>query len=241
MATHLHALTLAALFALARGGTNLAATHDSIRWQGRTQRDEATGNVRYSWAGVSFHFTVEGATGASMEYSSTFDKGAAELRVYVDNKLANNITFANNASKTKVDLVTGLDASKHTISGIYITDPVTLSWNTLPNHAQTALGFLSDGTIQTQPPIDPAQRRFDIYGDSITAGNQINSDTCQPDWAGTYGKLLCEDFSANCTCAAISGKGIFHNCCDDDVTMNVLGLRLLPGDNTTTMNKVGLH
>ena len=50
------------------------------------------------------------------------------------------------------------------------------------------------------------QRRLDIYGDSITAGNQINPVTCQPDWAGTYGRLLCEDFGANCTCAAISGK-----------------------------------
>jgi hypothetical protein len=204
-----HLLLLAALFALAMGsvGTRLAATHDSIRWQGRTQRNETTGTVRYSWAGVSFHFTVEGAKGASMDYSSTFDKGAAELRVYVDNKLANNITFANLANKTTVDLVTGLDASKHTVSGIYITDPVTLSWNTLPNHAQTALAFSSDGMIQEQPPIDPLQRRFDIYGDSITAGNQINPDTCQPDWAGTYGRLLCEDFGANCTCAAISGKG----------------------------------
>jgi len=51
----------------------------------------------------------------------------------------------------------------------------------------------------------------------------------------TYGKLICEDFGANCTCAAISGKGIFHNCCDNDVTMNVLGMRVFPGDATTTM------
>lgn len=42
---------------------------------------------------------------------------------------------------------------------------------------------------------------------------------------------------ANCTCAAISGKGIFHNCCDNDVTMNVLGLRLLPGDPATEMTQ----
>ena len=43
-------------------------------------------------------------------------------------------------------------------------------------------------------------------------------------------KLLCEDFGANCTCQAISGKGIYHNCCDNGVTMNEIGLNILPGE-----------
>lgn len=228
----------------AGASTTAAATHDSVRWQGRTLRN-TNGTVGYSYAGVSFHFTVQGATTASMVYSSTFPKGAAELRIYVDGKLAvgGNITLGNSvpsATPARVVLAEGLAAgSSHNITGVYITDPITLSWDTLPaGFAQTAHSFTTDGAIAPQPPIVAgAQRRFDIYGDSITAGNQINPATCQPDWAGTYGKLLCEDFGANCTCAAISGKGIFHNCCDDDVTMNVLGLRILPGDSATEMTK----
>ena len=78
----------------------------------------------------------------------------------------------------------------------YITDPVTMSWDTLPAvNAQTAHSFSTDGAIDPQPAIAPgAQRRFDIYGDSITAGNQIDPVTCQPDWAGTYGRILCDAF-----------------------------------------------
>lgn len=45
--------------------------------------------------------------------------------------------------------------------------------------------------------------------------------------SGTYGRLLCDDLGANCTVSAISGKGIFHNCCDNNETMNVIGLRKL--------------
>ena len=65
-------------------------------------------------------------------------------------------------------------------------------------NAQTALSFSTDGGIAPQPPIAPTQRRLDIYGDSITAGNQIDPKTCQPDWAGTYGRILCDAFDANC-------------------------------------------
>ena len=126
-----------------------------------------------------------------MVYSSTFPKGAAELRIYVDGKLAvgGNITLGNSvpsATPARVVLAEGLAAgSSHNITGVYITDPITLSWDTLPaGFAQTAHSFTTDGAIAPQPPIVAgAQRRFDIYGDSITAGNQINPATCQPDWA----------------------------------------------------------
>jgi len=43
----------------AGASTTAAATHDSVRWQGRTLRN-TNGTVGYSYAGVSFHFTVQG-------------------------------------------------------------------------------------------------------------------------------------------------------------------------------------
>lgn len=223
------------------GSTSVPATHDSVRWSGRTLRQE-NGTVKYSYAGVSFKFTVTGATRVSMAYASSFPSGAAEMRVYVDGELETNITLQNAVpvdSPATVGLASGLSSSKsYNLTGIYITDPITLSWDTLPAaNAQTAISFSTDGGIAQQPPIAPTQRRLDIYGDSITAGNQIDPKTCQPDWAGTYGRILCDAFDANCTCAAISGKGIFANCCDTDVTMDVLGLRLLPGDPSTEMSK----
>lgn len=76
----------------------------------------------------------------------------------------------------------------YTIRTIYITDPITLSWPVLPGgNVQVAHSLqLGKGLRVSQPPPTPnLQRRLDIYGDSITAGNQINATTCAPDWSGT--------------------------------------------------------
>lgn len=70
----------------------------------------------------------------------------------------------------------------------------------------------------------------------ITAGNQIDKATCKPDHQGTYGAKLCEDFGANCTTTAISGKGLYANCCDTNVTMDVLARLSLPGRQDMLFN-----
>merc|ERR1711957_499033 len=70
----------------------------------------------------------------------------------------------------------------------------------------------------------------------ITAGNQIDAGDCLPDHSGTYGAKLCEHFAANCTTLAISGKGIYQNCCDDDVTMSELYRRSIVGDPMSIYN-----
>ena len=247
----------------ARDAQLVPATHDSVRWQGRTLRDGGTGTVAYSWAGVSFSFNVSGAgstTTVAMQFSSGFPNthlepctgakpacGVAGLHVYVNGVLKNNITLpwgagsGQNNTATWITLLDGVQcgASSCVVQGIYIADPITLSWPNLPAFdRQTTHAFRVGGggvpvaLITPQPPLSKQQRRIDIYGDSITAGNQINPETCDHDWSGTYGKLLCEDFGANCTCQAISGKGIYHNCCDDNVTMNEIGLNILPGESS---------
>ena len=82
------------------------------------------------------------------------------------------------------------------MQGIFIADPITLSWPNLPpadrqtTHAfRVGGGGASLAAIAPQPPVSKQQRRIDIYGDSITAGNQINPETCDHDWSGTYGRL----------------------------------------------------
>ena len=249
------------------GGAQLQlvpATHDSVRWQGRTLRDGRTGTVAYSWAGVSFSFNVSGGntTTVAMQFSSGFPNthlkpctgaapacGFAGLHVYIDGLLKKNLTLPmgaaswpnNTGTTTWITLLDDFQcgASSCAVQGIYIADPITLSWPNLPafdrqtTHAfRVGGGGVSVAAITPQPPVNKQQRRIDIYGDSITAGNQINPETCDHDWSGTYGKLLCEDFGANCTCQAISGKGIYHNCCDNSVTMNVIGLNILPGESS---------
>merc|ERR1711920_1160153 len=65
---------------------------------------------------------------------------------------------------------------------------------------------------------------------------QINKADCKPDHSGTYGALLCEHFEANCSTLAISGKGIYQNCCDADVTMSELYKRIIVGDPSSLYN-----
>jgi hypothetical protein len=217
------------------GAAVLPATHDSIRWQGRTVRDGAT--VTHSWAGVSFEFTAHATTKASLVRSSVFawnSTGFVVLLVYVDGLLVRNISLPGNAPASNVTILSAPAPRDMHVKGIFITDPITVSWDALPHFAQSCHAFAVDGGFVRPPPLEHDQRRLDIYGDSITAGNQIDPVTCRPDWAGTYGRLLCDAFGANCTCAAISGKGIYHNCCDNDATMSVLGLRALPSDAATT-------
>ena len=266
------------------GGAQLVpATHDSVRWQGRTLRDGRTGTVAYSWAGISFTFNVSGCHGdggdvsggdgggtgndptpVAMQFSSGFPNthltpctgahegcGFAGLHVYVNGVSKKNVTLPmgagswpnNTGATTWVTLLDDVQcgAPSCAVQGIYVADPITLSWPNLPAFdRQTTHAFRVGGggggasaaAITPQPPVNKHQRRIDIYGDSITAGNAIDPETCDHDWSGSYGKLLCEDFGANCTCQAISGKGIYHNCCDNGVTMNEIGLNVLPGESS---------
>jgi hypothetical protein len=163
--------------------------------------------------------------------------------VYVNGESKNNLSLPWAGATTWITLLDDFQcgAPSCAVQGIYVADPITLSWPNLPaSDRQTTHAFRVSGgvgasmaAITAQPPVSKQQRRIDIYGDSITAGNAINPETCDHDWSGTYGKLLCEDFGANCTCQAISGKGIYHNCCDNNVTMNEIGLNILPGESSS--------
>jgi len=175
-------------------GSSITAVDDSVRWQGRTLRCGCNKSVAWSYAGVSFAFQTRGASKVSFQTSSTFlGKKNAILHVYINGALSNNFTMPNNSPPAWYHLATGLDPQTVTnISGIYITDPITMSWNTLPtDYKQTVYGFyLNAGKVLTQPPIPPNQRRLDIYGDSITAGNQIDAITCDPDWSGPVDSIF---------------------------------------------------
>lgn len=46
----------------------------------------------------------------------------------------------------------------------------------------------------------------------------------------SYGALLCAAFGADCQTQAISGKGIFENCCDGNETMTSIAKRIFPAD-----------
>lgn len=222
---------------------SISATSNLITWQGRTVREREVQEdvVNFSWEGVQAMINVQGATRMNMTLASTFAKAGAEprFRIFVNGVLTTNLTVGQQSHAfTDYTLVTGLDSSvSHQVTVWYITDPVTLDWNMLPNQWLSIKSFSTDGSFATPP--EQRQRRLQIIGDSITAGNQINKQDCKPDHSGTYGALLCEHFKANCTTLAISGKGIYKNCCDSDVTMSELYKRIIVGDPTLLYDNRG--
>jgi hypothetical protein len=207
-------------------GSTLRATE--AVWQGRTLRDvSGDGHVTFAWEGVLASFNVAGGATSVWMTASTSFAHSPNFHVYVDGVHAANVSGLKSAP-ANVTLVQGLSpGAAHEIVLYDITDPITLSWPTLPAAAIDVAAFHTDGVFGPPPP--PLARRLQIIGDSITAGNQIDPVTCEADHSGTYGRQLCVSFGANCSTQAISGKGIYQNCCDNNETMTAIWLRTLPG------------
>ena len=195
----------------------------SATWQGRVLNDLSGTNVSFSWEGVSARFSVIDASTISLT-ASTSGIGTGTFHTLVDGALISNWTLHGGAI-SNITIATTLSSGKHDIVIWSATDPIRRSWDTLPRWVNSFHSFYSDGLLTPGPPLP--NRRLRIIGDSITAGNQIDNDTCEDDHLGSYGARLCQIFDANCQTLAISGKGIFKNCCDNDVTMTELARRTI--------------
>jgi hypothetical protein len=61
-----------------------------------------------------------------------------------------------------------------------------------------------------------------------TAGNQIDPQSCLDDHLGTYGARMGQHYGADVQTLAISGKGLYSNCCDEEETMAQLYRLTIP-------------
>jgi hypothetical protein len=231
------AAVVAAAAAAGAAPPTIPGSSPLVQWTGRRVIDAAAGTARFAWEGTQVAVTVSGATSVTASWRSTFPPGGhPRAHVYVDGALAANVSLPQPAPAwADVPLVTGLDpSSPHVVKLWYITDPISLSWDWLPNASHTLAALTLDaGTFLAPPP--ERTRKMLVFGDSITAGNQIDKATCAPDHSGTYGAKLCEAFSANCTTTAISGFGVLVNCCDNNATMKTVWNYAIPGDPTTVV------
>ena len=205
-------------------------------WQGRTL--PAPSNVSFSWAGVQATFNVSGASTILLLASSRVPAGSTSFRTLIDGALALNWTLSSTQDPVNITIASNLDGAQHQVTIWSITDPIIDTWDKLPPWSQSFHSFFSDGVLQGCGKGSGALlgcgkgnggRRLAIVGDSITAGNQIDPATCAADHLGTYGARLCQRYNADCQTLAISGKGLFKNCCDDDVTMSTLRQRTIVG------------
>jgi len=123
-------------------------------------------------------------------------------------------------------VASGLGGVQRLIRIIEIMSPPYM--NASPNQDIGYVSFRTDGDFINITSYNRNTRRLVIIGDSITAACALVafppapcSDTTgwQSDYTLSYGHLLCNNFSANCTSIAVSGKGLIANCCDQGPTM----------------------
>lgn len=215
------ALLASLLLTACAGSSVLDATQAT--WAGRTLSSPS--NVSFSWEGVQAAFSVSGATSISVQASSTCP-GCGLFHTLVDGSLLFNWTLCSTGgSPRSVQVATGLSPGAHTVVLWYATDPIAVSWDKLPPWSHSFHTLSSDGQLLAGPA--RPQRRLQIIGDSITAGNQIDPESCADDHLGTYGARLCQHYDADCQTLAVSGKGLYVNCCDDNVTMTELYKRTI--------------
>ena len=215
------ALFLLLVTAVAVQSSSLSA--GCATWQGRVLNDSSGTNVSFSWEGVQARFLIVDGTTVWLT-ASTDGSGAGNFHTIVDGKVNTNWTLYGSGI-SNITIASSLSPGHHDITLWSATDPIARSWDTLPRWVNSFHTLYSDGLLTPGPPLP--SRRLRIIGDSITAGNQIDNETCADDHLGSYGARLCQMFDANCQTLAISGKGIFENCCDNNVTMTELAKRTI--------------
>ena len=259
----MRAAAAALLVTLARAEQSVSATSSSLRWTGRSVRNDTDGTVSFDWQSVQALFSVTGATTVSATLRSTFwaappapapapahDARALQqaqfpkfgvYRVYVNGVRQeagqDGVIVAH--GEAEYTLVTGLaPAQTYNISLFYTTDPVFNSWPDLDlgvGCKQTVVAVRTDGAFAPPPP--PRAKSMYIIGDSITSGNAMYKpcdNATKCDSSQSYAGLLCEAFGLNCTQTTASSKGLVHNCCDAlSETVPVLANRTFAQDNST--------
>jgi hypothetical protein len=206
-----------------------AADSKHVIWQGPVLSGDPRGCVTFAWPGVKATLTIRGASNVSMSVMKTYIADAQRFRVYVDGVPTNEVALRGNEFENHT-LAAGLDPSTtHSITLWYLSDPIPSNGNTISPDAITIRSFTVDSGGFADAP-SPRKRYLQIIGDSWVSGNQISvEDGCSPDQAATYVSRLCELYRVNCSITALTGKGVFTNCCDDGLTMPDLYTRAVPG------------
>lgn len=199
-------------------------------WVGRTLPNP--NNVSFSWGGVQASFTVNNATRVTLLASSSSPAGVRPceyaFHTLVDGAIWMNWTIAQQPTPLSFTIAEGLSPQSHTVVVWSISQPLCAhqTWEPTP-WSHSFHSFSTDGAFGAPPP--KPQRRLQIIGDSITAGDAIDPVTCANDHLGSYGARLCQHFAVDCQTLAIGGKGIYENCCDGFETMTTLFARTIVG------------
>jgi len=158
--------------------------------------------VNMGWSGSGFIARFSG-TGLSITQSGN----AVQYTVVLDGEVQANLV--PNTGEHSYNIVNGLPQGEHVVE-VYRRGEASFGTTTLLSVE------VSDGQLLDPPA--PAERRIEIFGDSITCGygNEGASASC-PFSADTenhylsYGAILARSFDADLSTVAWSGKGVVIN------------------------------
>ena len=174
----------------------------TVRLQGRFDMTDST-RPSFGWSGSAMIARFQG-TGATLR----IDGSPNQFAVVVDGTLSSQVLKVVSGT-TQYTLATGLTSGVH---------DVVVSRRTEGNQGENRFLGLDVVGGQLQAPPTPADRRIEIYGDSITAGYgmdgagpncSFSADT--EDQYLTYSALTARELGADLHTVAWSGIGMYRN------------------------------
>lgn len=220
-----------------RAETFVPASDSSIWYSGRT-RINADGTRDFDWEAVQIWFNVVGATYVKLDVAAV---GGFTARLIIEtNGWQTASLWVDAANPGPYYVLLPNDGPTWTVRAFNNLEPAFGGPG--PNSYLRFRGIYTDGTPKAAGP--SRSRRIEFVGDSISAGYGSRGyvgapDGCKVDVVTsgnyyTYNHQICENFTADCTIIAWSGKGMYENCCDHGERMPSYYLQTLAGESYST-------
>ncbi len=186
-----------------------AVTFDNVRTYGRNYSDSATVCANWPNSGIEVRFKGESLT-LTIECSRRFSANDNPfIQVWVDGERTDRIKISYGTADYTV--AKELSYDEHTVKVLMVTETSNypLSFNKL------SIGTSKGATYLFDPVYNPDDLKFDVYGDSITAGMGniagIESDgKDHHDSSGTYAFHTISHYGGDGNYIAHSGWGCYQ-------------------------------
>ena len=206
----------AASASLSLNSVFIPATDPRVLVSGRASFN-ADGSRSFDWEGVAFTVSVINANFFSMNVTST-SSGLNRVITHISNPDTTRGLWYEQTrhwilpGNSVLVVAANLDREKNTLRVFFELEPHFAGIDA-PSSFFTVNNFVLDSgdAVETAP----LSRRIEILGDSISAGyGSVGVDNACPvrKWSssnyGTYGRMFCDYFKANCSVLAWSGRGV---------------------------------
>lgn len=165
-----------------------------MRMMGRTLVEGDAQTMDFSCSGFQFEFTGQG----NIEANFTADQAS---RMIVDIN-GETHTVNINAGTSDVTIAEGLEQGTYTIKAYKVTEAAgyLTQLNSIGYYDETA----------TFKATQVSELKFEFVGDSITCGNQINSDSGDEDGYYAFPSILSRAYGADWNTISCSGRGLME-------------------------------